>query len=197
MKNFTDEELIEKYKKGNSSCLDELISRYKGQVRAKSRSYFLIGGEQEDLVQEGMIGLFKAIRDYQPDKNSLFKTFAVLCVSRQLATALKLSTRNKHLPLNSYISFYQSLSDDDFEVKDVLEANGYSPEQILIEKENADALTQNIKNKLSLLEKKVLYKYIQGLSYSVIAKELLISEKTIDNALQRIKKKLALKDSKD
>lgn len=192
MNNISDEELIKRYRKGDSSCLDILMSRYLSYIRSKSRSYFLVGGEQEDLVQEGMIGLFKAVRDFQPDKNSLFKTFANLCVSRQLVTALKLSTRLKHLPLNNYISFYQNVNED-MKVKDTLEANALSPEQILIEKENEDMLEKRIKSKLSLLEKKVLYKYIQGLSYNQIAKELLISEKAIDNALQRIKKKLSVK----
>jgi RNA polymerase sporulation-specific sigma factor len=186
---ITDEELIERYRSGESSCLDELMSRYLSYIRAKARSYFLIGGEREDLVQEGMIGLFKAVRDFQPEKNSLFKTFAEVCVSRQIATALKLSNRYKHLPLNSYVSFYQTYSGD-IEVKDILEGNELSPEQILIDKESAHSLAVRIKEKLSVLEKKVLYKYIQGLSYRQIAKELLISEKTIDNALQRIKKKL-------
>jgi RNA polymerase sporulation-specific sigma factor len=186
---ITDEELIERYRSGESSCLDELMSRYLSYIRAKARSYFLIGGEREDLVQEGMIGLFKAVRDFQPEKNSLFKTFAEVCVSRQIATALKLSNRYKHLPLNSYVSFYQTYSGD-IEVKDILEGNELSPEQILIDKESAHLLAARIKEKLSMLEKKVLYKYIQGLSYRQIANELLISEKTIDNALQRIKKKL-------
>lgn len=186
---YTDEELILKYRQGDLNCMDELISRYKDYIRAKSRSYFLIGGEQEDLMQEGMIGLFKAIRDFQPNKNSLFRTFARLCVNRQLATALKLSTRIKHLPLNSYVSFYQSLGEDT-EVKDLLEANEFSPEQILIDRENISALTGNIEKKLSPLEKKVLFKYIQGISYRQISQELSCGKKTIDNALQRIKKKL-------
>lgn len=186
---YTDEELILKYRQGESGCMDELISRYKDYVRAKSRSYFLIGGEQEDLMQEGMIGLFKAIRDFLPNKNSLFKTFAMLCISRQLATALKLSTRIKHLPLNSYISFYQNLNDD-MEVKDILEANDLSPEQIMIDKENISALTGSIEKKLSALEKKVLYKYVEGITYRQISEQLKCSKKIIDNALQRIKKKL-------
>jgi len=186
---FTDEELILKYRQGESGCMDEIISRYKNYVRAKSRSYFLIGGEQEDLVQEGMIGLFKAIRDFQPNKNSLFKTFARLCISRQLATALKLSTRIKHQPLNSYVSFYQNLNENT-EVKDVLEANDLSPEQIMIDKENILALSDSIEKKLSALEKKVLFKYVEGITYQQISEQLVCSKKTIDNALQRIKKKL-------
>lgn len=189
MYNVSDEELIERYRKGETSCLDELLSRYSSMIRAKARSYFLIGGEREDLVQEGMIGLFKAVRDYQHSKTPLFRTFAGICVSRQIATALKLSNRYKHIPLNNYVSFNQSIADG-YEVKDMLEANELSPEQILIDKENADLLSARIKSKLSLLEKKVLYKYIQGLSYRQIASQLLITEKTIDNALQRIKKKL-------
>lgn len=190
MTNLTDEELIQRYREGDTACLDELISRYKDKVRSKARCYFLMGGEQEDLVQEGMIGLFKAIRDYQPGRNSHFKSFANLCVSRQLASALKSSNRYKHIPLNSYISFYQSFNED-LEFKDVLEATELSPEQIVIEKEDADDLSASINAKLSSLEKRVLYKYIQGMSYDQIAKELLISKKTIDNALQRIKKKLS------
>lgn len=190
MKDLSDEELISRYREGDADCLDELISRYKGKVRAKARCYFLTGGEQEDLVQEGMIGLFKAIRDYQPGKSTHFKSFANLCVSRQLASALKSSNRYKHIPLNSYVSFYQSFNED-FELKDVLEASELSPEQIVICKEDADDLEASINARLSNLEKRVLYKYIQGMPYEQIAKELLISKKTIDNALQRIKRKLS------
>ncbi len=190
MRELSDEELIQRYRDGDTACLDELISRYKDKVRSKARCYFLMGGEQEDLVQEGMIGLFKAIRDYQPGKSSQFKTFANLCVSRQLASALKSSNRHKHVPLNSYISFHQCLNDE-LELKDVLEASELSPEQIVIEKEDADDLSASIEARLSKLEKKVLYKYIQGLSYEKISKELQVSKKAIDNALQRIKRKLS------
>jgi RNA polymerase sporulation-specific sigma factor len=191
--NKTDEELIQKYREGNLGCMDKLISRYLSYVRSKARSYFLIGGEQEDLVQEGMIGLFKAIRDFDARKNAHFKTFAMLCVSRQLASAIKQSNRFKNMPLNTYVSFYQDYGDD-LKVLDSFEGGELSPEQILIDRENSDALIKAINDKLSQLEKKVLYKYIQGLSYSQIANELVISKKTIDNALQRIKKKLSLKN---
>lgn len=186
---YSDEELIEKYHSGESDCLDELMSRYSSLARAKARSCFLIGGEQEDLVQEGMIGIFKAVKDFQQDKNSSFKTFANMCVSRQIATAIRCSNRYKHIPLNNSVSFNQSVAEG-FEVKDMIEGNERSPEEILIERESADTLAANIKNRLSPLEKRVLYKYIQGLTYRQIASELLITEKTIDNALQRIKKKL-------
>jgi RNA polymerase sporulation-specific sigma factor len=192
LRELSDEELIKRYREGDTACLDELIYRYKDKVRSKARCYFLMGGEQEDLAQEGMIGLFKAIRDYQPGKSSQFKTFANLCVSRQLASALKSSNRHKHIPLNSYISFYQNLNDE-LELKDVLGASELSPEQIVIDKEDADDLSASINARLSSLEKRVLYKYIQGLSYEQISKELLISKKTIDNALQRIKRKLSQK----
>ena len=193
MNNISDEEIIQKYKSGCAGCIDGLITKYLGIIRAKVKNYFLIGGEREDLVQEGLIGLFKAIRDFDARKNAHFKTFAMLCVSRQLASAIKQSNRFKNMPLNTYVSFYQDYGDD-LKVLDSFEGGELSPEQILIDRENSDALIKAINDKLSQLEKKVLYKYIQGLSYSQIANELVISKKTIDNALQRIKKKLSLKN---
>lgn len=187
---FSDEELIKRYKTGEAEAADELMRRYVSLVRARARSYFLVGGEHEDLLQEGMIGLFKAMRDFNPDKNTSFKSFATMCISRQLATALKLSNRAKHQPLNRYISLYRDINDDDFQLKDILEGTDNSPEDILIDKENADDLNERIKKLLSSMEKKILVKYIQGMSYSHIAGETDSDVKAVDNALQRIKKKL-------
>lgn len=188
---MTDEQLIEKYRSGDAEALDELLQRYRNLVRARSRQLYLSGGEAEDLIQEGMIGLFKAIRDYKPDKNAAFKSFARMCVSRQLATALKLSNRSKHKPLNSYISFYQNLSGDGLPVGDVLVVSDSGPEDILLDKEALDALEERIDKSLSLMEKQVLTRYIKGLAYMEIAQETGYSKKAIDNALQRIKKKLS------
>lgn len=189
MNNISDEELIIKYKSGCAGCIDQLILRYLSLIRAKAKNYFLVGGERQDLVQEGLLGLFKAIRDYDPQKNTQFKAFAVLCITRQLASALKKSNRHKNQPLNTYISLYQDYNGE-LEIKDVLECEGQSPEQILIDKESASAFIGAVKQRLTPLERKVFCKYIRGLSYVQIASELSVSNKSIDNALQRIKRKL-------
>jgi RNA polymerase sporulation-specific sigma factor len=189
LNNISDEEIIQKYKSGCAGCIDGLITKYLGIIRAKVKNYFLIGGEREDLVQEGLIGLFKAIRDYNPQKNPQFKTFALLCVNRQLATALKTSNRHKNQPLNTYVSLYQDYNEE-LKLKDVLECDGQSPEQILIDKESAAATFGALSRKLTPLEKKILCRYIKGLSYGQIAEQLGVSNKSIDNALQRIKRKI-------
>jgi len=187
---MTDEQLIELYRSGDNGAMDTLIERYRSLVRARARSYYLVGGQQEDLIQEGMIGLFKAIRDYNPDKSPVFGSFARMCISRQLATALKLSNRSKHKPLNCYISFEQTLGDSGQPVQDKLTLPGGGPEEEIIGREAVAALTRHIGSVLSAMEKRVLLMYIQGLAYGEISKQTGYSKKSVDNALQRIKRKL-------
>ena len=169
-----------------------LLARYKNTVRSKARMYFLVGADHDDIVQEGMIGLFKAIRDFDSKKQVSFKSFAELCVRRQIITAIKAATRKKHIPLNSYISLSKPLFDDDngdfSDFLSELEATG--PEDMFIWKENAADVVKKIEESLSKLEKEVLNMYLDGKSYQEIAKIMNRPPKSIDNALQRIKKKL-------
>lgn len=178
----TDEQLIERLKSGESEIMDYIMEKYKPLVRKKTNALYLIGGESDDLIQEGMIGLFKAVRDYRQDKSSTFFNFAQLCISRQLCSALEASNRKKHMPLNTYVSFSNS---DEFLINNLA-----SPEQILIEQEKYEELKEQLWKNLSNMEKKVLELYLEGNSYTQIALILDKSEKAIDNALQRIKQKL-------
>ena len=157
-------------------------------VRKKAHAMFLIGGEQEDLIQEGMIGLFRAVRDYRPDKNASFATFANLCVERQIYKAIEISGRQKHRPLNSYIS----LSEENSPLKDTEDTKQQNPEEIIIDRENADLMLERIRKKLSPLENQVLELYLEGLDYHQIARQMEKSPKSIDNALQRIRNKIHL-----
>ncbi len=190
--NYTDEEIAVKASKGDSDATDFLLSKYSNMVLSITRSYFLIGADYDDVIQEGMIGLFKAIRDYKKNDTS-FSTFAHMCIKRQIITAIKSATRKKHMPLNSYVSLNKTIYDDEQEttllnlLSDNIEP---SPEDILINKEGFTITRNNIFSVLSLYEKSVLEKYLQGMSYTDIAGELDKSEKSIDNALQRIKKKI-------
>lgn len=193
---MTDEKLISLYRSGDEGAMDELISRYRGLVRAKARRFYLSGGEHEDLIQEGMIGLFKAIRDFDAEKKVLFRFFASMCISRQLATALSASNRSKHIPLNSYISFYMTTGEDNEELKDKLDTGDLSPEDILIDKENFDDLNIKIEKLLSKMEFSVLELFIEGVSYDKIAETVGCDIKAVDNALQRIKRKLSKIDNK-
>ena len=187
----TDEELVELAHNGNNESMEELLKRYMGMVRGRARSYFLIGGETEDLVQEGMIGLFKAVRDFQKSKNVLFKSFARLCIDRQFSTAIKLSLRDKHKPLSNYISLSTSTDgEDEKTLLDILESDSLSPEDILQGKEQIHAINAKILQSLSKFEKSVLKEYLYGKSYGEISDKLTCGTKAIDNALQRIKKKL-------
>lgn len=170
-----------------------LLRKYKNFVRSKARSYFLIGADKEDIVQEGMIGLYKAVRDFDGGKRAGFRAFAELCVTRQIITAIKTATRQKHKPLNSYVSLDKPVYDKESErtLMDVLEGAVISnPEDIIIDREEFSAIEKEITNMLSTLEKKVLALYLQGKSYVEIAALLERSEKSIDNALQRAKNKI-------
>ena len=182
-----DEELISRFKNGESEILDYLMEKYKNMVRKTARTMFLIGGENDDLIQEGMIGLFKAVRDYQPDRDAAFQTFASICVDRQIYNAIQSSNRQKHQPLNSYIS----LSEQDGENEEHLGDNwGENPESIIIDQENVQDLEQEITATLSPMENQVLEYYLAGNGYGDIARIMEKTPKSIDNALQRIRTKI-------
>ncbi|WP_018704413.1 MULTISPECIES: RNA polymerase sporulation sigma factor SigH [Sporomusaceae] len=192
--NMTDEEIvIDAKEKENSIALDFLINKYRNFVRAKARSYFLIGADREDIIQEGMIGLYKAIRDFRGDKLSSFRAFAELCVTRQIITAIKTATRQKHIPLNSYVSLNKPIYDEDSDrtLLDVLSGSKISdPEELVISREEFSDIEEKMGQILSDLEWKVLMAYLDGKSYQEIAVELDRHVKSIDNALQRVKRKL-------
>ena len=191
--NMADNELVLLANDGDDVAMEILISRYKNFVRAKTRSYFLIGADRDDIIQEGMLGLFKAIRDFDGTKNNSFRTFAELCVTRQIITAVKTATRLKHTPLNNYVSFNKPVYEDDTE-KTLLEILNnrleLDPEEIIINKEKLEETEEKIKDNLSKFENTVLNLYLQGKNYQEIATVLEKPAKSIDNALQRIKKKI-------
>ncbi|HHY20737.1 MAG TPA: RNA polymerase sporulation sigma factor SigH [Bacilli bacterium] len=190
---IVDEQLVEIIREGDSVALDHLIRKYKNFVRAKARSYFLIGADHEDIVQEGMIGLYKAIRDFRGDKLASFKAFAELCITRQIITAIKTATRQKHIPLNSYVSLDKPLYDEESErtLLDVLCGNRVTdPEELIINQEKFNDIELKMCEILSDLERKVLMLYLDGRSYQEISEELDRHVKSIDNALQRVKRKL-------
>ncbi len=193
-KDFTDEQLINIINSGDKEALDFLLDKYKNLVRKNARALFLIGGDNDDLIQEGMIGLYKAIRDFNLNRENTFFGFANLCISRQIYSAIKASRRKKHAPLNTYISLYSpAFSDYDKEVSlvDVIYSNTeQNPEEMLIDKENVNSIELELGKKLSELEKKVLDLYLKGIGYTQIAEILKKEPKSIDNALQRIKSKL-------
>ncbi|WP_245983542.1 RNA polymerase sporulation sigma factor SigH [Ammoniphilus oxalaticus] len=188
-----DEDLVEMVKSGESDALEYLIHKYKNFVRAKARSYFLIGADREDIVQEGMIGLYKAIRDFRGDKLSSFRAFAELCITRQIITAIKTATRQKHIPLNSYISLDKPIYDEDSDrtLLDVISGHRVTdPEQLIINQEKFADIEDKMAEILSDLERQVLVLYLDGRSYQEIAEDLDRHVKSIDNALQRVKRKL-------
>lgn len=188
---MSDEELIQCLRSGNSEIMDFIMDKYKYLVRKRANAMYLIGGETEDLIQEGMIGLFKAIRDYKEEKESSFYHFADLCVSRQIYNAVEASQRKKHLPLNSYVSLDTRDQERGEAFLDVLMAmDSTNPEQLVIDRENAAAMGEKINHMLSKLEKRVLEFYLQGMNYQQIAEVMDKKPKAIDNALQRIKGKL-------
>lgn len=189
----TDEENVESVRDGSSEALEYLINKYKNFVRAKARSYFLIGADREDIVQEGMIGLYKSIRDFKEDKLSTFKAFAELCITRQIITAIKTATRQKHIPLNSYVSLDKPIYDEDSDrtLLDVICGSRMTdPEELIINQEEFSGLEDKMGEILSDLERKVLMLYLDGRSYQEIAVDLDRHVKSIDNALQRVKRKL-------
>ena len=190
---LSDEELVELCHDGNSVAQDYLLNKYKNFVRSRARSYFLIGADHEDIVQEGMIGLYKAIRDYRPDKLASFRAFAELCITRQIITAIKTATRQKHIPLNSYISLNKPLYDDDGDrtlLDVIIGPQASNPEDLLISQEDLRSIQSKIQEVLSPLEQEALILYLDGKSYQEIAVEMNRHVKCIDNALQRVKRKL-------
>ncbi len=188
-----DEEIVEFAKGGNEVALEYLINKYKNFVRAKARSYFLIGADREDIIQEGMIGLYKAIRDFRAEKLTSFRAFAELCITRQIITAIKTATRQKHIPLNSYVSLNKPIYDEESDrtLLDILSGTKVSdPEELVISQEEFMAIERKMGEFLSDLEWQVLTFYLEGKSYQEIADELERHVKSIDNALQRVKRKL-------
>lgn len=184
---ITDEILIERLRAGESAIADYLMEKYKGLVRKKARAMFLIGGDNDDLIQEGMIGLFKAVRDYQPGREASFLSFANMCIDRQIYTAIKSSNRQKHQPLNTYVSLSSGEAEENLRDSCVEYDN---PEAILIDRENVAALEKEMQKSLSPLENKVLQLYLDGNGYMDIAEILGKTPKSIDNALQRIRGKI-------
>jgi len=193
---YSDEQLVELVRDGDNEALDYLMNKYKILVEKKAKSYFLIGASRDDIIQEGMIGLFKAIRDFKEEKTASFYSFADLCVTRQIISAVKASTRQKHLPLNSYISLnkpsYEEENDKTTLIDKMPSRKIINPEDLLIGQENLSIIEHELNERLSKLEKEVLQSYIYGKSYVEIAGNLKRPVKSIDNALQRIKKKVEL-----
>ena len=193
---YSDEQLVDLVREGDNEALDYLMNKYKILVEKKAKSYFLIGASRDDIIQEGMIGLFKAIRDFKEDKTASFYSFADLCVTRQMISAVKASTRQKHLPLNSYISLnkpsYEEENDKTTLIDKMPSKKIINPEELLIGQEDISFIEHELTERLSKLEKEVLQSYIYGKSYVEIAYYLNRPVKSIDNALQRIKKKVEL-----
>jgi RNA polymerase sporulation-specific sigma factor len=188
-----DEEIVIEAQKNNGRAQEYLINKYKNFVKAKAKSYFLIGADKEDIYQEGMIGLYKAIRDFKADRLSSFRAFAEICVTRQIITAIKTATRQKHIPLNTYISLNKPIYDEESDrtLLDVLSgAKITDPEELVISREEVISIQNEIGEVLSELEMEVLMSYLDGKSYQEIACDLDRHAKSIDNALQRVKRKL-------
>ncbi|MDD7023493.1 MAG: RNA polymerase sporulation sigma factor SigH [Oscillospiraceae bacterium] len=190
---LTDEELIDRLREGHEDIRDYLMEKHKNLVRKKARAMYLMGGDSDDLIQEGMIGLYKAIRDYDGSRGASFHTFAELCISRQLYSAVEASRRQKHQPLNFYVSIYDKENEDS--ANNQLAMGGLSdwtrnPEELMIDQENLTSMEEEISRKLSRFEKEVLNLYLSGMNYSQIAGTLGKGSKTTDNALQRIRKKI-------
>lgn len=194
LESLSDEDIIIEIRNGNRAALEYLIIKYERIVRYKTRTYFLIGSEREDVIQEGLIGLYKAICDYDLNKFATFKAFADMCITRQIISSIKMATRLKHTPLNSYISIYKPLEEDgaDRMLLDTIDCyESIDPQELLVNKEQSENVQAALNNVLSPLEREVLPMYLDGISYEVIAKKLQRREKAIDNALQRIKRKIS------
>ena len=190
---LSDEELISRLREGHEDIRDYLMEKHKNLVRKKARALYLIGGDNDDLIQEGMIGLYKAIRDFDPERGASFHTFADLCISRQLYTAVQASQRQKHQPLNSYVSLSDSDNEEQTSSRASYAANDVrnrNPEELFIARENLEDMEDLIEKKLSRFEREVLRYYLSGMNYSQIADTLGKSSKATDSALQRIKKKI-------
>ncbi|KMT22419.1 RNA polymerase sigma-H factor SigH [Clostridium cylindrosporum DSM 605] len=191
--NMVDEEIVALAAEGEVFAEEYIINKYKSQVKAKTKSYFLIGADRDDIYQEGMIGLYKAIRDFKSDKLASFRAFAELCITRQIITAIKTATRQKHIPLNSYVSLNKPIYDEESDrtLMDVLSTMHISdPEELVISKEEKQSIEDKMNEVLSPLEIQVIKSYLDGKSYQEMAEELNRHSKSIDNALQRVKRKL-------
>lgn len=189
----SEEEIVVEAKNGNKRAQEYIISKYENFVKAKAKSYFLIGADKEDIYQEGMIGLYKAIRDFNVEKSTSFKAFAELCVTRQIITAIKTATRQKHIPLNTYISLNKPVSEEESDrtLLDIISSIRITdPEELIISQEQTEFIEEEINKVLSDLEIQVLQSYLEGKSYQEIACDLDRHSKSIDNALQRVKRKL-------
>lgn len=191
--NASDEELIDRLREGESRIIDFIMDKYKNLVRSKAKSMYILGADTEDLIQEGMIGLFKAVRDYDCGRDASFYTFAELCISRQMYTAVQASQRKKHWPLNSYVSLSGEQKEQENEPvlqEAALSDQNNNPEALFLDKERTGFLEAQIEKELSVFEKQVLDLYLTGMSYSQIARVLGRDEKSTDNALQRVKSKI-------
>lgn len=189
--NMNDSDIAVLASRGDHDAIDYLLIKYKNFAKRKARSYFLVGADSEDIVQEGMIGLYKAIRDYNPNRLSSFYSFADLCITRQIITAIKTATRQKHIPLNSYVSLDKPIEDEsERTLLDITKSSDLNPVNIIIDEEDRSEIEKKMYELLSELERNVLTYYLQDKSYQQIAEDLNRHVKTIDNALQRIKKKL-------
>lgn len=192
-KGMNEEDIIENARDGDPYALEYIINKYRGVVIGKARTYFLIGADKEDIIQEGMIGLYKAIRDFDRDKLTSFRAFADVCITRQIITAIKTATRQKHMPLNSYISLNKPIFEDESErtLMDIVDGNRITdPMEVFINREIVSNMENKILEVLTDLEFEVLNHYIEGKSYQEISRDLQRDIKSIDNALQRVKKKL-------
>ena len=193
LEHLTDEEIVSLAKNGDTMALEYLISKYKNFVRSKARTYFLIGADREDIIQEGMIGLYKAIRDYHYDRQTSFHSIAEICVTRQIITAIKTATRQKHMPLNSYVSLNKPVYEEESErtLSDVItQGKAGNPEDLFIDQEDFLDIESTMQRILSPLEQDVVNLYLEGKSYVEIAQQLDRHVKSVDNALQRVKRKL-------
>lgn len=194
MEQCSDEELIVRYRGGEETAMDLIFERYKHLVRKKAKAMFLAGGDNDDLIQEGMIGLYKAVRDYSADRSASFATFASMCINRQMITAVAASNRKKNVPLNTYVSFDTpagNYEDSDMKLVDILQPETeQNPEKLLIDRERAEDLQTRLFAALSVFERQVLEQYLEGLDYLEIAEALQKPAKSIDNALQRIRSKV-------
>ena len=195
LKQCSDEELIVRYRDGDTDAMDFIFERYKHLVRKKAKAMFLAGGDNDDLIQEGMIGLYKAIRDYHTDREASFATFASMCINRQMITAVAASNRKKNMPLNTYVSYDMPAGgdeDSDMRLVDILQSQTeLNPEKLLIDKEHNRDLKSRLKEVLSTFEQQVLAYYLEGMDYTAIAKKMQKQPKSVDNALQRIRSKAA------
>lgn len=186
---ITDEQLIQRLRSGEKEIMDYLMEKYKNLVRKEANAMYLLGGENDDLIQEGMIGLFKAVQDYDIMKEASFYSFAKLCINRQMYSAIEASKRKKHSPLNSYISLYETGEDKTALIETMEASNDLNPEELMISQEYTRLLESKLEEQLSDLENRVLYLHLLGTDYKTIARLLDKSVKTVDNALQRIKAK--------